>query len=338
MQYDNTTVLDSILYRELSPFNTANASEIAFASRIREVKESISDYPFRYKIDYYRPFSNKTKFYSRLILKAVKEDTERIYYLISSDSNTNLILYWLNDTLNKKLKTRLKDLGILIKEKGFDIALIDPAKYSHDLDQEHKANTYIMHLLKLAYMQIYLEIQDAFSKHIDDILIIEDFYSQLLYEPLPAKHFLSLNQLIEIVDATAATASTVDEEERQFQSFKYQKLADCPDNLNDLFDNLKKNKFISDDSSIYDFKKIFSGGKNIKPVIWTGNQSDLFYFIKLIYTDHKLVKNLKQKQWLVACNCFIPSEGNTFNPQSLRKSKTPSLSRQLIENAVSLLK
>ena len=47
-------------------------------------------------------------------------------------------------------------------------------------------------------MQLYLEIQDAFSVWIDDKLEIEDFYTQLLLEPVPNIHYLTKIQTIEI--------------------------------------------------------------------------------------------------------------------------------------------
>ena len=162
------------------------------------LKDTSTDYPFRYEINFLRPFDNKTKYYSKLILNTVKADVERLYNLISEDDAENLIRYWLDDTLNKRLKTRLKDIGKLIKEKDFQLVYIDPKKASIELDQAHKANTYIIQLLKLAYMQLYLEIQDAFSNWIDDKLVIEDFYTQLLLEPIPQKPLLTEIQIIEV--------------------------------------------------------------------------------------------------------------------------------------------
>lgn len=47
-------------------------------------------------------------------------------------------------------------------------------------------------------MQLYLEIQNAFSTWIEDQFILEDFYSQLLLEPVPDKHFLKPVQVIEV--------------------------------------------------------------------------------------------------------------------------------------------
>ncbi|GAB4406650.1 MAG: hypothetical protein OHK0053_32960 [Microscillaceae bacterium] len=101
-----------------------------FAPKFRALKEASTDYQFRYEIKFERPFDNKTKYYSKLILNTLKTDVERLYNLISEDDTENLIRYWLDDTLNKRLKTRLKDIGKLIKEKEFDLTFIHRSQES----------------------------------------------------------------------------------------------------------------------------------------------------------------------------------------------------------------
>src|SRR5690606_10171193 len=132
-----------------------------------------------------RPFDNKTKYYSKLIQNLIKSDFDTIYQAIDEDRNENLIHYYLNDILNKRLKTHLRDIGILLKQKDYDLSYIDPKNTSYQLDQAHKSNAYIMQLLKLALMQLYLEIQEAFDEFVYDKFIVEDFYTQLLLEPIP---------------------------------------------------------------------------------------------------------------------------------------------------------
>ena len=136
---NQTKILDDILYQGLRPWSEKNSVDEKFAPKFRSLKEASTDYPFRYEIKFERPFDNKTKYYSKLILNTLKTDVERLYNLISEDDTENLIRYWLDDTLNKRLKTRLKDIGKLIKEKDFDLVYIDPKKASIEFDQAHKA-------------------------------------------------------------------------------------------------------------------------------------------------------------------------------------------------------
>jgi macrodomain Ter protein organizer (MatP/YcbG family) len=336
---NQTKILDDILNQGLRPWLEKNSLDDKFAPKLRSLKDTSTDYPFRYEINFLRPFDNKTKYYSKLILNTVKSDVERLYNLISEDDAENLIRYWLDDTLNKRLKTRLKDIGKLIKEKDFQLVYIDPKKASIELDQAHKANTYIIQLLKLAYMQLYLEIQDAFSNWIDDKLVIEDFYTQLLLEPVPNEQFLTEIQTIEI-EATEKPVrkQTPPPAVNSFHSFTYKQINTNPEKVSDLCSSLKFNNLISQDTTVPNFKRVFTNSEIKTPVVWTGTISELFYFIKLIHNDLQLVENLKQKQWEVTCQCFVDAEGNPFERTKFRSQKKPKLTAAKIEKSVSNLK
>jgi macrodomain Ter protein organizer (MatP/YcbG family) len=275
---NQTKLLDDILYQELRPWLGKNSLDQKYASKLSSVKEASTDFQFKYEINFHRPFDHKTKYYSKLILNNVKAECVRLVELIKEDNNENLIKYWLEDTLNKRIKTRLKDLGKLIKEKDYALTYIDPKKTSFELNQTHKANTFILQLLKLAYMQLYLEIQNAFSTWIDDQFILEDFYSQLLLEPVPDKHFLKPVQVIEVESKPVPAAKTESTATvNSFHSFTYKQLPTNPDKLTDLWDSLKLNHFISKSTTLLNFKKVFSGGEIKTPIEWTGNISELFY-------------------------------------------------------------
>jgi macrodomain Ter protein organizer (MatP/YcbG family) len=336
---NQTKILDDILYQGLRPWSEKNSVDEKFAPKFRTLKEASTDYPFRYEIKFERPFDHKTKYYSKLILNTLKTDVERLYNLISEDDTENLIRYWLDDTLNKRLKTRLKDIGKLIKEKDFDLIFIDPKKVSIEFDQAHKANTYIIQLLKLSYMQLYLEIQDAFSTWIDDKLVIEDFYTQLLLEPIPQKPLLTEIQIIEV----EATEKPVKKPEpkptvNSLHSFTYKQLSTNPDKLTDLCDSLKKNNLISKETTVPNFKRVFTNSEIKTPIIWTGKVSELYYFIKLIHNELELVEYLKQDQWKITCQCFVDANGNQFDWQKFRSMKRPNSTGHLVEKVVEHLK
>ena len=336
---NQTNILDEILYQGQRPWLEKNTLDEKFASKFRTLKESSTNYQFLYEINFIRPFDNKTKYYSKLILNTVKKDVENLFNLISKDDTENLIRYWLNDTLNKRLRTRLKDIGKLIKEKDFQLIYIDPRKTSIEFDQAHKANTYIIQLLKLAYMQLYLEIQDAFSVWIDDKLEIEDFYTQLLLEPVPYIHYLTKIQTIDIETIKKPSKKQVPQPTvNLFHSFTFKQFTKDPSKLTDLCDSLKKNNFICKETQLFNFRKVFSGDEIKTPVTWTGNVSEFSYFIKLLYNKHNLVEDLKQNQWKVACKCFIKPDGTLFDHQGLRKNQPPKSTGHLLESAISLLK
>lgn len=338
MSKQNNT-LDKILDYELRPWLTQNSMDDVFASKYRSLKEYTPQQPLQFEIEFFRPFDNKTKYYSRLILNTVKSDFDTLYNKIDEDRNENLIRYYLNDTLNKRLKTRLKDLGVLLKKKDYALTYINPKNTSYQIDKQHKADTYVMQLLKLGYMQLYLEVQEAFKDWVDDVFIVEDFYTQLLNEPIPDKLPIHKIQILEIQpEPIKKSKSKKSDTSIQFNSFFYKQYNTSPEKLHDLWDSLKLNKFISSDTPLPTFKKIFSGTEINNPVKWIGNPSELSYFVKCIHNKYKLIDYLKQQHWKVTCLCFVDENGNPFHFTQFRRLERPSLTGDKIDNAVNLLK
>lgn len=323
----------------MRPWLEHNQNDEVFASKFRGLREYTSEHSLQFKIDIARPFDNKTKYYSRLILNAVKSEFDRIYRTIDEDRNENPILYHLNNILNKRLKTHLRDIGNLIKQKDYELAYIDTKNTSYQIDPQHKADTYIIQYLKLALMQLYLEVQEAFKDWVDDVFIVEDFYTQLLNEPIPEQLHIKKLQVIEVTPEPARKPKPkTTDKPIPFNSFTYKQYNTAPDKLGDLWDSLKLNKFISANTPLATFKKVFSGSEINTPVTWTGNISELYYFVKLIHTDLKLVEYLKQKIWEVTCICFVDENGEPFDRSKFRSLKRPNLTGDKIDKAVNLLK
>lgn len=323
----------------MRPWLEHNQNDEVFASKFRGLREYTSEHSLQFKIDIARPFDNKTKYYSRLILNAVKSEFDRIYRTIDEDRNENPILYHLNNILNKRLKTHLRDIGNLIKQKDYELAYIDTKNTSYQIDPQHKADTYIIQYLKLALMQLYLEVQEAFKDWVDDVFIVEDFYTQLLNEPIPEQLHIKKLQVIEVTPEPARKPKPkTTDKPIPFNSFTYKQYNTAPDKLDDLWDSLKLNKFISANTPLATFKKVFSGSEINTPVTWTGNISELYYFVKLIHTDLKLVEYLKQKIWEVTCICFVDENGEPFDRSKFRSLKRPNLTGDKIDKAVNLLK
>ncbi|NLF42707.1 MAG: hypothetical protein GX587_08430 [Bacteroidales bacterium] len=84
-------------------------------------------------------------------------------------------------------------------------------------------------------------------------------------------------------------------------------------------------------------KKIFTDDKNFKPLVWTGNISDLYYFIILIHNEFQTVESIKPYHWQVTCNCFIKPDGTSFEPTQLKSQKLPKQNAEMIKKVSSLL-
>lgn len=184
-------IFENIIHGDLRPWLDSNKPDAKFTPMLSSVKTVSPAFPVLYEIDFIRPFNNKTKYYSKLILNETNSYFNRIVELINEDKNEQLMKYWLNDTLNKRLKTRIKEVGKLIQQNDYSLVYINPHKLTFDKDADHKTDTYVFQLLKVALIKTYLEIQEVYKSLInDDLLIEDDFYTQLLNEPIPEKSYL----------------------------------------------------------------------------------------------------------------------------------------------------
>jgi hypothetical protein len=194
-------------------------------------------------------------------------------------------------------------------------------------------------------------LTEKFKSYIDFDILSQN---EVLYQLCPGYEFEKddksklayyLNQCIfkqeqsnEIGTKEKKPESQPESERNSFDSFRYLDFDTKFDNLTNLYDSLKKNNFIADDTDSRVFKKVFSGKAITKPVVWTGNPSEFAYFIKLIYTINQYVEDLKQRNWEIACKCFIQADGTPFDRSKLRTLKKPQRSYKQLEIAVDNLK
>lgn len=123
----------------------------------------------------------------------------------------------------------------------------------------------------------------------------------------------------------------------KYHSFKYVHYDNRQSNLTDLKNALQRYNLISKDTDLKDFRKVFTNEPIDTPIVWTGNISELTYFIKQIHNELKYVANLKQQQWAVTTNCFIQETGERFHRAKFRGQKVPSTSKN-IDSALNTLK
>jgi hypothetical protein len=335
-------IFERIIRGDLRPWLEVNRHEEKFDSEIGDLIIIEPHFVPLYEIAFYPHLNAKTRYFHKLIINEANNYCNHVIELINSDDDIRIIKYLSGDTLKKKLRTFLKDTAKLIKARDLDLKYINPYKSSFATDMDHKSDTYIIQLLKTALLKVYLEIQEAFKSFIssDDYMGIEELYLQYLFEPIPEQTFLKRQTILEIASFDVKHGELkVDNVSRITpKSFKYNKLATNPDALIDLSNSLKLNQFIDQKSSTNDFKRVFSGKEIKNPVRWTGNISEFYWFIYLIYTKYKLVEDLKQKQWKVACRCFVKADWTPFERSKLKNLKRPQLTGELIEKAVELLR
>ena len=119
------------------------------------------------------------------------------------------------------------------------------------------------------------------------------------------------------------TVKSVKSKKPNQSSFRYKKYDTAPLKINKLYKELKRKNFIHPDTRLVNFRKVFSGGEIVKPIIWIGNITELGYFIKQL-DNLSYVEDLKYEKWPVAVRCFMNQHGTLFNKTKLRSQKKPA--------------
>ncbi len=119
-------------------------------------------------------------------------------------------------------------------------------------------------------------------------------------------------------------------------SFKYINHTTGSQNLTDLMNSLKRSALIHKDTSLANFRSVFSEREVEQKIIWTGNISELAHFIKTLHNTAKKVHDTKQKQWEITINCFELADGTELTKDKLRTQKAPARA-SIIEKAVNIL-
>lgn len=117
-------------------------------------------------------------------------------------------------------------------------------------------------------------------------------------------------------------------------NFKFFEEPETIKNYQKTLIELKKGKFISTDTSYYNFVAIFKNKQVFKNqrIMWVGTKKELQWFVKYLVYDSKKVEVLKNDIWLVAIKCFINIEGEEFTIQQLRDANGNQIQRkQLLE-------
>lgn len=109
-----------------------------------------------------------------------------------------------------------------------------------------------------------------------------------------------------------------------------------PENLKDLFQSLNSHTLIDQETSAYkDFERIFISKPILKRILWTGSNSEFYYFIRKIF-NHKSFNISKGNIWNISTNCFIVIDrnGKEYPSTSMKSWKNPSIKKQDLINRI----
>jgi len=113
-------------------------------------------------------------------------------------------------------------------------------------------------------------------------------------------------------------------------AFTYsKKLPKDQNNLTEFRKSLIEGGFIDKSTKLTDFKKLFRNELPDNLIIWLGGISELYYLIKTLHNDKKLIDNTGKEVWKITSNCFIDTNGNQFDWAKFRGQKIPVSSKKL---------
>ena len=325
-------LINDILYRDNRPWKMEQYSEPKFKQLLNDIKPVQPKQPPLYHIEFEKPITFKRKYFIKLIDKDAAAFLNEIHTAVKRSQSVNHKKFQVYPALNKTLKDLLLATNQIITERD-----LQEDKFKPEKGKIPKGNTadeaFIFHYLKHQLIRLYLEISESYPDYRKtENLEIEDLYATFFSEIPPDP--------VVIIPALESETETVSElndqleEVIEMESFKYNLYDKEPDNLTNLCDSLKLNNFIDKSTTAPQFKRVFSGKAVSNPVIWTGTKSDLYYFTHTIYNENEILADMKQRQWKVACECFIKPDGSKFDPAKIRLLKRPARTADKLDKAI----
>lgn len=318
--------IQRILFSDLRPWlDSNNKADDFYIPLTRSLKAVETKFNPRYQLNFIRHISSKTQYYKKVIDNDLTNYCNAIFAETENVSG-NLIAFKIDKT-RKQFHSKIKETAEIIDNQHFSLSYFSSQNANYSEDKPYKEATYIVFYLLSAFIRCWLEIQYYFKGHIaeDDLWEVADFYTQLLQINVPENTYIKEIEKIEIIASSDLTTNKI--QEKSFLSLTYKQLSRNSIKITDLFNALKRNNSIDENTSITNFKRIFSGMQIEEPVKWTGAISDLSYFIKLLNNEHKVLEKTKSI-WDTVCACFVDKDGNTFLPNQLKDQKKPIRNRQ----------
>ncbi|TXD56915.1 hypothetical protein ES044_16105 [Polaribacter sp. IC066] len=249
----------------------------------------------------------------RIAFSDISELTKS-HKILQIEKELTLIYGFFNGDLSKLTVKRLNELISFSKAKKVILAYDDLKRNIY-----YNANKYLIYVNSRPRMYSNYFVASFFIGYIKEL---EDELGGI-----------ESDEIIVQLDSNLSKTRT----KPKHQSFTYINNITGQSNLTSLKDSLIRKKLIASDTDLKDFRKVFGGEAIEKPIVWTGNISELSYFIKQLHNVLKYVVDLKQQQWVVTINCFIQEDGKLYNRTKLRAPKIPTTSK-IIDKALKNLK
>lgn len=323
--------INSIIRLNLCPLHETKQGNDYYEPSFRELGVVKEQFNSHYNIRFNVPiFSAKVKYYKRLIDNAI---TNKLNEHFAKQQTPDLIAFW-RKKIYETTQNYLTDIRQIVEDNVLDLDdIFNQRNYS--VTPQKNECTYIFHYLILSLIRYYMEFQQHYIHDLDpDKLVdIDTFFVQVLQWRTPDNVGLEKIQQIEIEQVQEVEKR---KDENEILAFTYTKLNSNPDNITYLMDSLKKSNFIATDTSITDFKHVFSGKKVDNPIRWTthfGGLLDLFRKLK----KNNLIQFDGNNMYKIVAACFVDENGDTFEENKFRNGKISKEITERITKAVNLM-
>lgn len=325
--------IEKIIRFDLCPLQNNNQGNDYYEPLFRQLGKVEEKFDASYRIHFEAPeFSSKVKYYKRLIDNAL---TKYLNGVFSDESKKDIVLYK-RKKLRDFVSSNLIDIKDIITKKNLDLDVIFSVRdYSQALLQNEC--TYIFHYLILSLIRCYMEFQQHFISMIesDKQLTVDDFFVKMLQWRKPDNVGIIPIQRIEIqpIQEDSQKKKKTD----AVLSFIYTQIDTNPENITDFMNCLKKNQFISAETSITDFKHVFSGKQVESPIRWTTHLGGLLDLFRQL-NNNKLINFDGNNMYKIVCTCFVDADGHSFDENKFKNGKIARSISDKIKKAVNLMK
>ncbi len=304
---------------------------------MEELQHKKLPHDIRVQLRFFDAFSEKTSYYQEFL----EVEAQRYYNLVCREmeakQDEDIKKLVVEEVLTDFIPAFLRDLNSEIKRLGLAESDVDPESTNNKLDHEEQAETaFVLMLLKYQTIRLYHAIRISYGYYYKGALLKpEQLHLHYFREKPPKPEIIVMPALNEEPEKTKAAKSIVSDD----TTFRYKYYdTDRLEELTYLKKELIQKGRISKETTLKQFRNIFSGQPLLKPVHWTGNKSELYYMIYLLFNQTAVMEDLHNEHWKVACNCFVQHDGTPYDPQNLKEQKKPKSTFRIIEKMVNTMK
>lgn len=334
-------IINSVFFKDLNP-SIADTHDSAFYDHAARGVHSVEfSFEPHYSLSFNVPIvSSKVRYTKSLIDNAIATELNDKFSLLDNGADTLILFH--RKKMFELTQGRLLHAKDIINSGGYILDDIMNAR-DYTSDRRRYECIFIFNYIVQACIREYLEFQAHYQSHIppEKLVPLDRFYLEILGAPVPSQAFIVPLKPVEEAPMVIARQKPAAEEEsnnsaESFTCVNYAKNGECVRDLYNCLLNIEK--FIDKSTKYIDFKKVFTGGIVTVPIKWIGKPTELYYFIKYIYTEKKYLANVNKQQWNITCKCFVDKDGNPFMPAKLKSLKTPAPDTKVrIEKAGDLL-